>query len=339
MNHIPFPLKQGDKSSSVSILHSVLEKLGYEIPAAEKNKELGEKTVGVIKQFQVDHGLKQTGEIDESTAFELNRLMADIEILNELQQHSFQLNKLDGIDTKLGQQSTSLNSINGSLTTHTEKLSDLKEDLSLQSANLNDIKTGLNDVGDPGKFQQLVWGCVRLKTRKPVAGCTVCAFHLPNPGDIKIKVDLGRTTSDNEGNYTIRYQTGKQATNLAVIAVNAQNKPLSEPVIKASAKPLEEKIDLEVSASDLPSEQNWIEGQVTWQDNGRPARDLVLSLNKIGFGIHKKKERHVHQATTKEDGRYALHYLEGKRGKSVLSSGHIQRRTAGKKTRSQSPRF
>ena len=47
MNHIPFPLKQGDKSSSVSILHSVLEKLGYEIPAAEKNKELGEKTVGI----------------------------------------------------------------------------------------------------------------------------------------------------------------------------------------------------------------------------------------------------------------------------------------------------
>ena len=233
MNHIPFPLKQGDKSSSVSILHSALEEVGYTIPEAEKkNKELGEKTVGVIEQFQAHYGLEQTGEIDENTAVALNRLMADAEIVSELQQHSIHLNKLGGIDTKLGQHSTSLNSIDGSLTTHTEKLGGLQDELSLQSGRLNDIKTGLNDIGDPGKFQQLVSGCVRLKTRKPVAGCTVCAFHLPNPGDIKIKVDLGRTTSDNEGNYTIRYQTGNQATNLAVIAVNAPNKPLFVSEIK-----------------------------------------------------------------------------------------------------------
>ncbi len=76
MNPINRMLKQGSQGDDVARLHSQLVHLGYKISDDEVAKKFfGDLTSKLVRQFQGEHGLKATGEVDEATA---KRIQAEI---------------------------------------------------------------------------------------------------------------------------------------------------------------------------------------------------------------------------------------------------------------------
>src|SRR5689334_6436332 len=62
------------RGSDVAELHNDLSKLGLPIPESEKkDSKFGTGTLDIVKQFQKDHLLDDTGIVDEDTAKALTR--------------------------------------------------------------------------------------------------------------------------------------------------------------------------------------------------------------------------------------------------------------------------
>ncbi len=153
MKPVTHPLKLQMKRNEVGDLHTALSSLNLSIPEQEKNiKRFGASTRAAIRQFQVDHKLKQTGEVDKATARAINQELSD---------------------------------------------------------------RGLLDVDfGPESGQRIVQGTVKHIDGTPLDGLNVRAFHRRLAGDIQ----LGQTTSINDGNYLIAYQfpTGLSRVDLFV---------------------------------------------------------------------------------------------------------------------------
>lgn len=85
--------------------------------------------------------------------------------------------------------------------------------------------------------QRLVGGQVRRDDDKPFPGGLVRAFHVGEPGMLR----LGEDTTDDEGRYTIRYTMlpGVGTIQLHVVVFDSNGKPLRESDVIHEAKPLE----------------------------------------------------------------------------------------------------
>ena len=143
MRWVTFPIKNGEKGDAVSNLQLALEKLGYQIPAIEKQgQKFGDGTLKQVVQFQRDFGLKPNGEVDESAATALNKLLADSEVVVELKTHGEKLDKLGVIDTKL----IKLGSIDTALGQHTNQLNSIDTKLNRLSK-LDSVDTKLDKLG------------------------------------------------------------------------------------------------------------------------------------------------------------------------------------------------
>src|SRR6266566_2219 len=63
------PLSVGSYGDSVARLQDVLRQLGFQLPASEVNRKFfGPATRQAVQQFQQQHGLPISGEVDEQTA-------------------------------------------------------------------------------------------------------------------------------------------------------------------------------------------------------------------------------------------------------------------------------
>jgi hypothetical protein len=174
-----------------------------------------------------------------------------------------------------------------------------------------DLTTALGKEGDLYKLvdgigtdQGLVRGKVYLTTGKPLSGCVVRAFHKADKG----KIDLGRDTTDRDGNYGIRYTPPRnsKSIHLVVVAVGDAGQLLCTPAARENAS-LQEVLDLTVPIDAEPEDKRWIEGRVLLED-GREASDLTLRLYRRVFG---GREERLNQASADEHGNYALSYNPG----------------------------
>lgn len=83
MKPVTFPLKLQMKRAEVGSLHEALSFLGFSIADEEKsNQRFGATTRAAARQFQVDHKLPETGEVDEATAAAINKELADRGVLD-----------------------------------------------------------------------------------------------------------------------------------------------------------------------------------------------------------------------------------------------------------------
>ena len=74
MKKITFPLKLNMKGPEVTVLHTALAVLAFEISKKElDSNHFGDTTRKAVMVFQDKHGLDVTGEIGEKTANLLNR--------------------------------------------------------------------------------------------------------------------------------------------------------------------------------------------------------------------------------------------------------------------------
>lgn len=60
-------LQNGSKGDAVKALQQNLLKLGYKLPKYGADGSFGIETMAALKLFQVDHGLPNTGVVDEAT--------------------------------------------------------------------------------------------------------------------------------------------------------------------------------------------------------------------------------------------------------------------------------
>ena len=66
MNKEGVHVKKGDKTKEVKRMQSVLIALGYDLGKYGADGSFGNKTFEAVTKFQMDHGFKKTGEVDET---------------------------------------------------------------------------------------------------------------------------------------------------------------------------------------------------------------------------------------------------------------------------------
>ena len=71
-------LQTGSKGDAVKVLQQNLLALGYTLPKYGADGSFGNETLAAVKAFQADHGLIQTGIVDEDTQAAIDAALADV---------------------------------------------------------------------------------------------------------------------------------------------------------------------------------------------------------------------------------------------------------------------
>jgi hypothetical protein len=167
---------------------------------------------------------------------------------------------------------------------------------------------GLLDEGAPADNHRMVGGQVRREDGQPLPGVVVRAFHVGEPGILRLRED----TTDAEGRYTIRYSMlpGVNILHLRIAAFDADGKPLSESDVIREAKLLE-MVDLVVP--DMVD--------TTFQVEGRVASRVSAGISGLRVRVVDKavgEDVPLAEDDTDEDGAYQVRFTDAeirRRGK------------------------
>ena len=89
--------------NDVQLLQTELTQIGLPVPDAErKNANFGEGTQKAVAQFQKDHGLQPTGEVDAETARAINSVVKAMTFIVEGRVLSRQRAGVDGLKVEIG---------------------------------------------------------------------------------------------------------------------------------------------------------------------------------------------------------------------------------------------
>ena len=172
----------------------------------------------------------------------------------------------------------------------------------------NALNALLKELGafdrEPELRIHIVSGAVRREDGLPLQGLRVRAAH----GAERQSVRLGQDITDDEGRYTIRYESlpGVDAIHLRVSVIGEDGKTLQMSQVIANAKPLET-VDLTVPVVAAPAGQQRIEGTIVLE-HGLPAEKQKLRLYRRDFG---GKATVLNETATLAGGRYAFAYDPG----------------------------
>ena len=155
--------------------------------------------------------------------------------------------------------------------------------------------------------ERLVAGHVRREDGPPLSKGLVRVFHVDDRGPLR----LGEGSIDEEGRYTLRYETPPEMTGVRLrVSVSGEGgRTLRSSDIIPDPKPVEI-VNLTVPLTGEVSTRRWLEGRVVLQ-NGLPAENLKLVLMRHDFGSRTE----VDETVTREGGLYTLSFDTG--GKPV----------------------
>jgi len=183
-------LRVGDSGEIVAQLHEVLAFHGVEVsPEERKRRFFGPSTRDAVREFQKQHGLEVTGEVDEATAAALSGAT--------LASRRAPLSGTSPVD--LGSPFTPRSLV------------------SQPALSVPNSSTGAET--DPHRLE----GCIFLDYGLPAGGVAVRVY---NRGFGGADMLLGEISSDSQGFYALPYDIGGKAANLEVRVVDAQGKEI-----------------------------------------------------------------------------------------------------------------
>ncbi len=153
--------------------------------------------------------------------------------------------------------------------------------------------------------QRVVSGQVQREDGLPFQGGLVRAFHETEQTAIR----LGEDKTDPQGRYTIRYAMLPEVASIHLrVSVSGEDgKPLQSSELIRDPGPLEI-VNLTVPLTARPAAQRRIEGRIVLE-HGLPAANIKVRLYRHEFGSAAPVL--LREATTREDGMYALPYDVG----------------------------
>lgn len=156
----------------------------------------------------------------------------------------------------------------------------------------------------------IVTGVVRREDGLPEQGVRIRAVHEVERRSIR----LGEDTTDNEGQYTIRYELLPEvkSINLRIIAIAINGKHIKSSDLIRNAKAMES-IDLITPIADKPNEQWQLTGTILLE-HGLPAEKIKLRLYRHDFG---GKSTKLGETITLAGGQYAFSFDPGGKAASL----------------------
>ncbi|MCI0717394.1 MAG: peptidoglycan-binding protein, partial [Acidobacteria bacterium] len=267
-------LSVGISGEEIKLLHSKLRQLDFDIPVTEAQREFfGPATRRAVQQFQAEHGLKITGEVDERTAAAINAAIASkrVPAMTASRDGS---NSASGVPTRsrpLG--ASQENVVSPGVPVITRAVPGA-------AAPPPALPTAPRPPQTPDSRMEtmIVRGVVRQADGSPLVGATVRAVDR----DLRHEEPLGEAITGTDGRYEISYtadqfrRAEKRNADLIVRALDATGAVLAASPTIFNSRPVEI-IDLVVGGGKYsgPSEYEQLLAEITPLLEETPIADLT----------------------------------------------------------------